>query len=63
MLKEYRYVKVYSLVKVKGCPKYGLIKKFKIGLINLSRYKDPEIDKYSIFMLKKQHNFVLSMHF
>ncbi len=45
MLKADRY---YSMVKVKGCPKYGLIKKFKMDLIMLSRRKDPKINKSSI---------------
>ena len=62
MLKADGYVKVYGLVKVKVFLKYGLIKKFKMGLIKVSRDKDPEINKYSIFMLGK-YNFVLSMHF
>ena len=58
-----RYVnKVYDLVKVEACPKYGLTKKLKIDLINVSRYKDPEINKYSFFMFKK-YNFVLSIYF
>ena len=58
-----RYVnKVYGLVKVEACLKYGLIKKLKIDLMNVSRYKDPEINKYSFFMFKK-YNFVLSIYF
>ena len=60
MLKADRYVKLYGLVK--RCSKYWLIKKFKMDLMNLSINKDPNINKYSIFMLGK-HNFVLSMHF
>jgi len=50
------------MVKVKGCPEYGLIKNFKMDLMKLSRDKDIEITNYSIFMLGK-HNFVLSKHF
>lgn len=56
-----RYVnKVYGLVKVKVFLKYGLTKKLKIDLMNVSRYKDPEINKYSFFMFKK-YNFVSSI--
>ena len=58
-----RYVnKVYGLVKVKVKVflKYGLTKKLKIDLMNVSRYKDPEINKYSFFMFK-EYNFVSSI--
>ena len=43
-------------------PKIWVNKKFKMCLIKVNRDKDPEINKYSIFMLGK-YNFVLSMHF
>ncbi len=46
VLKTDRCVKVYSPVKVNGYPKYGLIKKFKMDLMKVSRDKDPEINKY-----------------
>ena len=62
MLKAYRYVKVHGLLKIKGCPKYGLIKKFKMDLMKVGREKDSKFNKYSIFILYK-HNFVLSVHF
>ena len=62
VLKADRYVKVHGLVKVKGWPKYVLIKSLKWILIKISRDKDSEIKKYSIFMLGR-HNFVLSMQF
>lgn len=62
MLKTDKYIKVNGLLKIKGCPKYGLIKKFKIDLMKVSREKDSEFNKYSIFMLYK-HNFVLSTPF
>ena len=42
VLKANRDVKVCSLVEVKICPQYGLIKKFKMDLTKASRYKDPE---------------------
>ena len=41
MLKSDGSVKVYGLVKVNGYPKYGLIKKFKMDLMKVSRDKDP----------------------
>ena len=62
MLKAYRYVKVHGLLKIKGCPKYRLIKKFKMDLMKVGREKDSKFNKYSIFILYK-HNFVLSVHF
>ena len=62
MLKANRDVKVCSLVEVKICPQYGLIKKFKMDLTKASRNKDTEYTKYQLFMLGN-HNFVLSIHF
>jgi hypothetical protein len=61
VLKAGRCVKVYGQVKVKGSPKYGLIKKFKMDLMKVSRDKDPELIIIQFLFLIS--TVVLSMHF
>ena len=61
MLKSDGSVKVYGLVKVNGYPKYGLIKKFKMDLMKVSRGKDPELIIIQFLFLIS--TVVLSMHF
>jgi hypothetical protein len=60
VLKTDRYVKVYGFGKVKGWPKCGSIKKFKMDSMTVSGDKDPKINKYYIREVIMYYLFIFS---